>query len=313
MATMRADQYTTNKETDLYIDGLAEDELDEGNPFKQISGVAAIADPNDAAVAALLSRKEPEETEEKGAASTPSEEDEPTTPKTDHSPPKGTDGVGKSATEQPNDGLAQNLSQALQEAARQESIPAETERRGSTNKRPRGRLMNAVSEDVDDLDPETQHLVKRARRDSRSLLVQPGDDTAEEKAKMRANLIQRGVIVEEEDDAKTSDGEEAAAPDAAGDSADRPVVVKPVPLMDRPNGKSPMYRASMPRDEGDDYSDMEAKGDDDYDPGNYVRFEDDEDDMGEVDEKDKTAVDERLTIDEEELVPGPDEGVPATR
>lgn len=293
----REDQYTTNKETDFYVSDLAEDALE--NPFKKDPTTQPISDPDGAALAALLSRKK------KPATVDDAEDSELEEQQSDASSPSYIFGDKQStnANRTPPEEAVESVEPT------EASQPANSGRRRSSIKRSQGSLMEKVSGSTGPLDPGTERLSKRARRDEQALIVQPDDNEGEEGAKMRANLIQNGDIIPETDE--PTDSEEEAISIAAGDDEIRPKGVAPVPLMDQLSGRD--EREEVPKDVGDDYDDVEAKRDDDYDPGDYVRFEDDEDDMEAALSEDGPEFDERLMVDEDELIPEPAENASSAR
>jgi len=317
----RAEQYTANPDTDLYVSGLAEDDLG-NNPFEQNADVEdrPATDPDAVAMAALLSRKEDAEDgvgkegePQQGTASTGGV----------HIVGEKEQAVGRGSEKTGDDANGSRTNGAFKEgrpastaeaAVREPETGAETDQtktnadeprgqRRSSVKRPQGTLMDTVSgSNLNNLDPEVEHLAKRARRDSRVLVVQPGDNAEEEDAKMRANLLQHGIVPK--DNGEKNEKEEDAVSVVAGDDADHPIEVEALPLMNQLSEKK--RRDSVPRDVGDDDDDVEAKRDDDYDPGNYARFEDDDDgDAGEDTANDGGEGGEGLVFDEEELVPDP--------
>ncbi|KAK5658662.1 hypothetical protein OQA88_2058 [Cercophora sp. LCS_1] len=283
----RDDQYATKTETDFYVSDAAEDGFE--NPFSKDPATEPVTDANSAAIAALLSRRQR---------------------------PAGDGNSDDSAQEGQSDGslnyTVEDKRSRVDEEERSDVVEPETSqlrgtnRRRSSTKRSQDTLLQAVSGSAETLDPEVEHLTKRARKNERALVVEQGDDTDEEAAKMRANLIQNGTIIPESEEPAAD--EEEIVSIAAGDEYDHPNSVGPVPLMDQLSGRS--EREEIPRDVGDIYDDVEAKRDDDYDPGNYARFDDDEDDVAEAMAEDGPEMDERLVCDEDELIPGWSEETP---
>jgi hypothetical protein len=274
----RAEQYTKN-ESDLYVSGFAEDSLDEGNPFQQNAADEPIADPDEAAVAAILSR------DEKGALNAKDGSGSQDEPEKQSQPP------------------STNIFSSKEESAVSTELDVEPEtnidladpleRRISSSKRPRGLVGDAFGDAVEEPDPEVGRLVKRARRDSHAVMIESGDDTKEEERKMRANVDVRDA--EGEDDGNADD--EGEPRQIAEDDFDRPTEVAPMPLMEKISEHK--EHEPVERDAADQDDDIETKGGDDYDVENYAEFEDDDDDMeGPV--KD-TVGDGELIIDEDEL------------
>ncbi|KAK3315861.1 hypothetical protein B0H66DRAFT_272663, partial [Apodospora peruviana] len=275
----RDDQYTKN-DTGLYVSELAEDGLEEGNPFLQQDDDDDVLadtstgqlDQNDPkAIAALLGRNAdalPDETADGVESAVDAESDNNGAPSDQHSPPK-----------------------------RRRSSPLE-----------------AVTSDeavleIEGQDPEVRRLIKRARHDSQALLVKPGDDVSEEEAKMRANLELHGTsIVEEEREEK--EGERPLALNGTEENQDVERSVEETEVEPGTFGRKRLQdddneeERGIERDDGDEDDDIEDKGGDDYDVENYANFEDDQDDVGQEMEELGPEVDERLVVDEDELAPG---------
>jgi len=289
-AMSRGEQYTLNKDTDLYVSDLAEEELE--NPFQQDPTDEVIADPDAAAAAALMSRQDANDEIEPSSGRMQRTE----TSQNGSMPPS-----KKRVDENSSEGPAQpHIDEAVDSV--DDTPDAESDhngnarrRRGSSLKRSRNTLIDEIAGNVEEVDPETRHLAKRARRDSHAILVQPGDDIEEEDAKMRANLIQHGILPE--DDMQTDETDEGASSSALTEDAGDTTEVEPVEQLD--NRQQNIHKSS-----GDDDDDIEAKRGDDYDPENYIRFEDDEDDAEEDIAENGPEMDERLMIDEEQLLPG---------
>jgi hypothetical protein len=287
----RDEQYTKN-ESDLYVDGLAEEGLGEGNPFKQDAADEPINDPDDAAMVALLSRDENVE-------------------------PDGEDNTG----DQDQDQRHQHLNQPrttnifLRPADSPAAVAPEDanidlsgphERRKSSSKHSRTLVGDpiaepaAASETADDSDPAVvNRLAKRARRDSRVLVIQPDDDVEEQDRKMRANVDLRDPDIAEDAERKDDENESRQTADSEDDDDfDRPPTeVAPMPLIDKISQHKD--HEPVPRDAADEDDDIERKRGDDYDVENYAEFEDDDDDM-EGPARD-TVGDGGLVVDESEL------------
>ena len=331
---MPRDAQYSKEESDLYVSEFAEDGLDEGNPFKQDPADQPIADPDAAAVAAVLSRNDGTFEETNDATDGLTNADITSAVEERQPGDKEEEDIGnglKFSSEDGNSNARSVQAQADKDKLAEESdesrfaglfTPKEEsasaselnernpERRQSSPKR-RGPLMDAVAaDDVNDSDPEVRRLIKRARRDSRTLLVRPGDGVEEEDAKMRANLDLRGIVIKGNDAEDLEHGDKALD-FPAGDDVDRPTEVMPMTLMEKLSEHKD-YEL-IPRDPGDDDDDIEAKRGDDYDVENYEEFEDDQDDMGEEMEEDGPEMDERLMYQEDELIPGRREEVPALR
>ncbi|KAK1756982.1 hypothetical protein QBC47DRAFT_174080 [Echria macrotheca] len=282
----REEQYTTNKETDLYISRAAEDSLDEGNPFitqpfsptTTTKDTELITDPDEAAVAALLSR----DTESDGDAEGDEDDDD------DDGPNYVTDPPATGAT----------IIRDEENVDRSKGITGQhDEYREFLRMKKRSRDSPSLPAAYPKKEEEEDHLAKRARHghdnddDDRDPLIEPGDDVEDEEAKMRgANLIRNGIFPASDKDG--DEGGDEKDEDGEGDEEEEKVnpveevSVEPVPLMDqKAEGKKELDipGGGVPRPEvGDVYDDVEAKRDDDYDPGDYARFEDDDEGTGEV-------------------------------
>lgn len=281
----RAEQYTKN-ESDLYVDGLAEEGLDEGNPFSQNAADKPISDPDGAAAAALMSR---------------------------HENGKDSDGKHNQAevTQHRNQPRTTNIFLRQGDSPdASESEPKETnidlaepfERRKSLPSKHSRTEAQAAVDAIDDAadgkpsDPELGRLAKRPRRDSRALLIQPDDDAKEEDRKMRANMeSRRGPAVDDDNAEHWDDGGEARQ--TAEDDFDRPTEVAPMPLMDKISQHKD--HEPVPRDAADQDDDIETKRGDDYDVENYEEFEDDDENMEEPARD--TVGNEESIIQEDEL------------
>jgi len=301
MKTLGDNQFT-KEQSDMYVSEFAEEGLDERNPFKQATTDQPIADANDAAIAAVLSRSEesaerpiePTEqglpTEKRKAQSAASQTEEIPTPQVDEAR---FDGLFSPA---PNSAVVASTS-----ADTQEDHSLDRKHRRSSSKGSPNPLLDAIATDAvndDDDDPEVQRLIKRARQDSRTLLIRPGDNERDEDNKMRANSDMRSTAYredEEDDNVKgNSDRSEQEVDYAAGDEADRPTEAKPMTLMEKLSEHKD--HDPIPRDPGDEDDDIEAKEGDDYDAENYEKFEDDQDGMGETVAEDGPDMDERLLV-----------------
>ncbi|KAK3309405.1 uncharacterized protein B0T15DRAFT_506189 [Chaetomium strumarium] len=278
----RAEQYTKN-ESDLYVDGLAEEGLDEGNPFKQNAADAPITDPDDAAVAALMSRDEDAAPEDEKDNSGDQDQDQ-------HLNQPRTTNIFLRQDEPPT-------AVAPEDANIDLSGPHERRKPDSSSKHSRAVVGDPIGDATDksDPDPEANRLIKRARRDSRALVIQPDDDAEEQDRKMRANADLRDPDTE---DAKSKvEDDESETRQTAEDDFDRPNEVAPMPLLDKISQHKD--HEPVPRDATDQDDDIETKGGDDYDVENYAEFEDDDDDM-EGPARD-TVGNEELMVDENEL------------
>lgn len=293
-----AEQYTLNKGTGLYVSDLAEEELE--NPFQQDPEDEVITDSNTAAAAVLMNRHGM-----KGEVQPGSERHQKTNALRNGSLPIAKIEENSSEGFPPPhiDGAVETVDDTLDIGSNQHG--SDPPRRRSSSKRTRNTLIDAISGNVEEIDPEARRLAKRARRDSHAILIRPGDDTKEEDAKMRANLIQHGILPN--DDVHTDDVDEEASSSASPDEPGDPTDVEPAQDLDNKRHQS------VPKSAGDDYDDVEAKRGDDYDPDNYVRFEDDEDDVEEEIAEDGPGMDERLMIDEEQFLPGSGDETPGDR
>ncbi|KAK0639517.1 hypothetical protein B0T16DRAFT_497591 [Cercophora newfieldiana] len=300
MPTFRDNQF---KDTDLYVSELAEDALDDGNPFKQAASAEAVADPDDAALAAILSvmrsrgKTRSNQTRPSKALKAEKERasnvDEPRFSRLFGQ-------LGESAV--PSSGASQDPGHG-QDRKHKLSPPKDHEETALTD--------DTSSDEVDDSDPEVRRLIKRARKDGRSLLIKPDDDEKEEDKKMRVNKELFTTTFDEDDD---EDGQPDLAKEpseragleneinyAAGDEASRPTEATPIPLMEELGDHK--HHEAIPRDPGDTDDDFEPKEGDDYDADNYEKFEDDDETTG------KASVAEQLGIVPEhteanELFPG---------
>ncbi|KAK4124433.1 hypothetical protein N657DRAFT_633524 [Parathielavia appendiculata] len=269
----RAEQYTKN-ESDLYVSGLAEEGLDEGNPFQQDAEDEPITDPDEAAVAAVLSRDEnaaPDAKDYNGGHDQAEHSHQPRS--TNIFIPKEESAVG-SELEDVNSDLAARPPEHVE----------------SSSKHGRAEDADAIGDAADEFDRDVQRLVKRARHDSRALLIKHGDDVEEQECKMHANLDLRAPVIENDEHKDNENGSQQTGEN----DFDRPKEVAPMPRIEQLSGHKD--HESVPRDAGDEDDDVETKGGDDYDVENYAEFEDDDDDM-EGPTRD-TVGSEELVIDE---------------
>ncbi|KAK4447149.1 hypothetical protein QBC34DRAFT_410532 [Podospora aff. communis PSN243] len=275
MPTFRSDQFT-KEETDMYVDNLAEDNLDGGNPFKQPAN-QTIADPDEAAMAAVLSRSLNEDEDDKPTKS----EHQPTIDKAKEKSVPGTEETPSTVSDEPRfSGLFNTSEPTAQDLPAEETTHSQNRKHSRSSPSEATALTSDTSSEVDDSDPEVRRLIKRARKDSRSLIIQPGDDEKEEEMKMRANVDLIGTAIDEEDiQPKNSQNAEENVDFVAGDEASRPTEATPIPLMDK-LGEQEEHEA-IPLDPGDE-EDIEPKEGDDYDVGNYEKFEDDDEVESEV-------------------------------
>ncbi|KAL2172868.1 hypothetical protein VTG60DRAFT_46 [Thermothelomyces hinnuleus] len=277
--TKRADR------TRNYVSKAAEEPLDGGNPFKKVPADEPIPDADAAAVSAVLNRDkpppimgtlQPREKLDAGKIVLRNGNGEPASKNG-----KDTNGHTKAGTEKggPGDGPR--------------TVPLF---------RPKGPSAAEVgTEDVDGSDSDVRRIAKRARSDSRSLLVGPGDNAREEERKMRANLGRRAVVEEgEEGGGEAPDRQRDGG--ASGDTQDDDDVV----VDDEQVGYTNLVEPTTTRkgllrpqdqdrtstrdvngldevDERGDDDDVEAKRVDDYDVENYAEFEDDDDDTENLD------------------------------
>jgi len=294
----RGPQYTKN-DTDLYVSGVAEEELDDGNPFNQNNAdePEPIPDKDEAAAAAIMSRDENAESNGQHNNNDNNEDQEKANylnqPRTTNIFLREGDPATPLEPENTNTNL--DLADPLQVGG--------GERRKSASKHPRGLVGDTLAGEAGDADepsdPEVRRLVKKARRDSRALPIQPEDDADEQDRKMRANLDLSDPLIEDDDDSIPENVNDAKdeRQKAEDQDFDRPTEVEPIPLID----KISEHKDHEPvvRDAGDEDDDIEDRGDDDYDVENYAEFEDDDDDM-EGPDRDRFREGDAV-IDEEEL------------
>ncbi|KAK4113430.1 hypothetical protein N656DRAFT_778197 [Canariomyces notabilis] len=278
----RDEQYTKNK-SDQYVDGLAEEGLEEGNPFQQnAADDQLILDPNEAAVAAVMSRDENAATASKGSTNDMKRDDAQfrhlNQPKTTNIFLR-QNSAESSMTTEPDDTDVER--------------GGSPERRGSSAKHPRSIVDDATGDASNESDPEVRRLVKRARGDDgRAVIIQPDDDVEEQDRKMQANFDVRNPGYDHDHEIDENEPRQTAEEDF-----DRPTEVAPMPLVDKISEHRD--HDPVPRDADDQDDDIETKRDDDYDVENYAEFEDDDDDM-EGPARD-TVGNEELLIDEDEL------------
>ncbi|KAL2200706.1 hypothetical protein P885DRAFT_74538 [Corynascus similis CBS 632.67] len=322
----RNEQYPTGG-SNSYVSKAAEEHLEGGNPFKQGSADEPIIDADAAAVSAVLSRDKPppiigtihlDEKLDKGEVVPHSEQDREADNKgNEHN---GHASTGQGHNQKNGHGNKLNIAPLFRP---KEKSPVDTEsgdgernkkdendgndddvgedadRLPHSNGKPslkhaRGRSAEAGPEDVEDSDPEVHRITKRARRDSRSLLVDIGDDAREEERKMRANLGLRAVAGEGSDEdlsGQKADGASAGAEEDEQLSYTKEV--KPMTTREgllKPQGPEPAStEGAVGLDEVDEVDEqgdddvVEAKRGDDYDVENYAEFEDDDDDMENLD------------------------------
>ncbi|KAK0622533.1 hypothetical protein B0T14DRAFT_513997 [Immersiella caudata] len=287
MPTFRDNKFT-KEETDMYVSELTEDNLDDGNPFKQGSA-EPVVDADEAAMAAVLSRSLKEDQMDEATESIESNRD-----------PANEKGMDVSAALQfqehpatdPDEPRFSGLFSTSGESADHDLLQDSNRpqkrkysRSSSTNDGTALTDDTTTSSGVDDSDPEVRRLIKRACKDSRSLLIQPDDSEKEGERKMRANVDLVGTVDEGEDEqANGKMDENSDANDeidfAASDEASIPSEAKSLTLMEK-LGEGKEHKP-IPRDPGDEDDDIEVKEGDDYDVENYEKFEDDDEGTGKV-------------------------------
>ncbi|KAL2153414.1 hypothetical protein VTH82DRAFT_4569 [Thermothelomyces myriococcoides] len=321
-------QYPTGR-SGPYVSKAAEEPLDGGNPFKQVSTDEPVSNADAAAVSAVLSRDKPPsiigtlqpgEKLDSGKIVSRDGDDVPAS-KDDKNSNGHIDGV----TEDGNSGNGARTAPLFRPKGESDTQTnaggEETQEEGGTEdddgddgfntddiskavseSNPRSSLKRSRSpssaevgtKDVDSSDSDTRHIAKRARRDSRSLVVEPGDSAREEERKIRANLARHAVVEEGEGEEEEGRGEVPDRHDDDNDDDNEQVgytkVVEPETTREgllrtqNPDRASTGVVEGMDEvDETGDDDDVEAKRGDDYDAENYAEFEDDDDDTENLD------------------------------
>ncbi|KAK4239299.1 hypothetical protein C8A03DRAFT_32637 [Achaetomium macrosporum] len=246
------------------------------DPFQNKAADEPITDPNEAAVAALMSRDENAVPEGKDHSGNQDQTQHLNQPRTTNIFLR----QGESALASEPKGINIDLAEPF-------------ERRESSSKHSPALVGDAIGDAAPESDPEISRLAKRARRDSRTLLIRPDDNVKEQHRKMRANLDLCDPAIEE--DENPDDKKEPRQ--AVEDGFDRPTEVAPMPLVDKISQHKD--HEPVPRDATDQDNDIEAERGDDYDVENYAEFEDDDDDM-EAPARD-TVGNEELLVAEDKL------------
>ncbi|KAL2164707.1 hypothetical protein VTH06DRAFT_2 [Thermothelomyces fergusii] len=298
-----------------YVSQAAEAPLDGGNPFKQVSADGPIPDADAAAVSAVLSRDKPpslirilQPSENLDSGKAVPQSGNPDEPRSKNA--RNTDGHLKAGTEKGRSANGPRTAPLFRPKASSDVEQREkgTDHHGNDNdgeehiedanrvpEPPRRRSFkhprspSAAEVGAAGSDSDARRIAKRARRDSRTLLVGPGDDAREEERRMRANLARRAVVEEGEE------GGAGEAPDRWGgdDNSEQVGCTKSVNPQITRGGL--LRRQGLDRtltgdadgldgvdEEGDDEH-VEAKRGDDYDVENYAEFEDDDDDKENLD------------------------------